>query len=120
MKLAKQISIVFFLSVVMFIISVSYTAVWHTYSYGFDLYGWPYPFFKVVFEERKIIETNFFIDNLLTDFSLWIGINTLFLVALKLLKPKKRSYLNSNRTSKELQAMATTPLMKKILAEMGE
>ena len=90
MRLSKRISITVFLSAVMFVICVSATAVKHKYFYGFDNFGWPDIFFSVKYNEGKIVQETFEINPLLTDFSIWLGVNATIMIIIRLLRVKRK------------------------------
>lgn len=95
----------------MFVFCVSVTAVKHKYFYGFDKYGWPNIFFTVKYNEGKVVQEIFDIDLLLTDFSVWLGLNTVVMVIIRLMKVKRKP---ANVTKEGLEKILTlsSPLNK--------
>lgn len=106
MSLSKRISVTIFLSAIMFVICISITAIKHEHFYGFDQYGWPAIFFKVNYNEGKIVMETFNIDQLLLDFSIWLGLNTMIMVIIRLLKVKRKPLTVSKEGLEKIRLMS--------------
>ncbi len=90
MKASKRISLIFFLSVIMFIICISVSAVKHDTPYGFDNYGWPNIFFKIEYDQRIIQSMHFDFENFMIDYSIWLFSNSFLFLFIQFLKVKRK------------------------------
>lgn len=101
MKTSKIISLIFFLSMIMFAISVSKTAVKHTSVYGIDTYGWPNVFFAIEYDEGRMLKQEFNVENFLIDFSIWASLNVSIFLVMRILRVKRRPQQGNSKEGLE-------------------
>ena len=90
MSISKRISLTFFLSIIMFVISTSVTAVKEQHIYGADKYGWPHVFYTVTYDEGKIKTQDFDIKNFLIAYSVWFGSTATVMIIIRLMKVNRK------------------------------
>ena len=120
MKILKKISLISFLSVLICIVSIAVNAAINNTNYSADIYGWPQPFFKVVFSDNKIVDRSFEPIMLLVDF-LYSFIFTIFIfVFIDLMTIRRKSMLAKTKEEEAQKLMNANPIVRKFLSEANK
>jgi len=90
MSLSKRISLTFLLSVILYVLSISATAVKEQHIYGSDKYGWPNVFYSVAYDEGRIKTLDFDIQKFLLDYSVWFGLTASVMIIIRLMKVNRK------------------------------
>lgn len=117
MKILKKLSLISFLSAVVCIISIAVNASIHNTNYSADIYGWPQPFFKVIFNDNKIVEKSFEPLMLVLDYLYSFISIVLFFLFIELMTIRRKSWLANTKEEETEKLMKTSPVVRKFLAE---
>jgi hypothetical protein len=120
MKILKKLSLISFLSVIVCIISIAVNVSMHSSNYSADVYGWPQPFLKVVFNDNKIVDKNFDFLMLLADYLYsFISVLLLFLF-IDLITIRRKSMLANTKEEEAKKLMTASPVVRKFLTEANK
>lgn len=86
MKLSKRISLTIFISILLFVLCISSTAVKDQHIYGSDKFGWPQVFYMVNYNEGRIDSKDLDIIKLLSDYSVWLALTAAVMIVIRLMK----------------------------------
>ena len=86
MRLSKRISVTIFISILLFILCISSTAIQDQHIYGSDKFGWPQVFYMVNYTDGRIESKDLDIIKLLGDYFIWLGSTAMVMAMIRLMK----------------------------------
>lgn len=86
MKLSKRISLTIFISILLFVLCISSTAIKDQHIYGSDKFGWPQVFYMVNYNEGGIESKDLDIIKFLGDYFIWLGLTAMLMFMIRLMK----------------------------------
>ncbi|MDE3145388.1 MAG: hypothetical protein KGL19_14620 [Bacteroidota bacterium] len=86
MKLSKRISLTIFISILLFVLCISSTAIKDQHIYGSDKFGWPQVFYMVNYNEGRIESKDLDIIKFLGDYFIWLGLTAMLMFMIRLMK----------------------------------
>lgn len=86
MRLSKRISLTIFISILLFALCISSTAIKDQHIYGSDKFGWPQVFYMVNYNEGTIQSKDFDVVKLLGDYFVWLGLTATVMVLIRLMR----------------------------------
>ncbi|OIR00620.1 hypothetical protein GALL_173110 [mine drainage metagenome] len=86
MRLSKRISVTIFISILLFILCISSTAIKDQHMYGSDKFGWPQVFYMVNYNDGRIESKDLDLIKLFGDYFIWLGSTAMVMTMIRLMK----------------------------------
>ena len=120
MKLTRQLSLITFLSIIVCAVTMAVDTYTHNSLYKEDIYGWPHPFLKLVFDEGKIVDKHLDMALLGADYLYSFIATLLFFIFIDMMTIRKKSMLAADKTEEAQRLKKAHPTVRRFLAQANQ